>query len=313
MSPLRCVPWGAIAIALCFPVAAQTPPETREHSWIDSSYDYVTGTTDSLAQRFDSFFGEADSERESADSVLRLVSEYQWSEDDGSETRLRLRGKVDLPRLNRRVSVVFGEENDYRNDVLPPTASAEGDVGIQYRVLDYARSRLDFSIGTNASLDFRAGLRYRYVRPLGERLRLRLTERLYLKEGDGAGTISRGDIDYRLGENRLLRFTSDMEYGEETDGAEWGTRLSYLKQINPKEALSYFAAVSGQTDPSSRTEAYAIGLRYRRNVFRPWIFVEAEPAHLWRREGVDEPREPVWAISFRIEFLEELGNRRASH
>jgi len=280
-------------------------------SWLDSSYDYVTSRTDALAQRVDSFFGEADAERESADSVLRLVGESGWSEDDGADTRLRLKGKVDLPQLSHRLSLVFGEEDDYRSDVLPPAGDADGDIGVQYRLLDAARSRLDASFGANSSLDFHLNLRYRFMRPLGESFRVRFTERVYLKEGDGAGSITRGDLDYRISEKGLLRFTSDVEYGEETDGAEWGTRLSFLRQIDAQQAISAFAAVSGQTDPGARANVYAAGIRYRRNVLRPWIFVELEPARLWRREDEASARQGVWAATLRIELREEIGNRRA--
>lgn len=302
--------WACLVFLIPGPVQAQTV--TGNSSWLDSSYDYLTSTTDSLAQRFDAFFGEVDAERESADSVLRLVGESEWSEDDGTNAKLRLKGKVDLPRLSHRLSVVFGEEDDYRSDVLPPEGASDGDVGVQYRLIDLARSRLDASIGANASLDFRANLRYRFVRPVGERLRFRFTERIYLKEGDGAGSITRGDLDYRVGEKGILRFTSDMEYGEETDGTEWGSRISYLHQLNAREAIGSFAAVSGQTDPGAQANVYAVGIRYRRNVLRPWIFIEAEPAHLWRRDDEEEPRRGVWALTFRIEFREEIGNRRAT-
>ena len=298
-----------LAIGTSPPAVAQPPVPESDLTWVDTSYEYVTTRADTLAQQFDSFFGEADAERESADSVLRLLSEYDWNEQEQSDARIRLRGKVDLPQLNRRLSLVFGEENDYRSDVLPSTGEQDGDVGLQYRVLDHARSRLDLSFGTNASLDFHTSLRYRYLRPINDRLRFRFTERLYLKEGDGTGSIARGDIDYNFSTDRILRFTSDVEYGQETDGAEWGSRLSYLLKTSPRAALSYFVAVSGQTEPRQLTDAYAIGVRYRRNVLRPWIFVEVEPSHLWRRETVDDRREPAWAISFRLELLEEIRNR----
>jgi hypothetical protein len=298
-----------LAVGSCPPAVAQRASAEGDRSWVDTSYEYVTNRADTLSQQFDSFFGEADAERESADSVLRLQSEYEWNEQEQSDARIRLRGKVDLPQLNRRLSLVFGEENDYRNDVLPSTEEQDGDVGLQYSLLDRARSRLDLSFGTNASLDFHTSLRYRYLQPVNDRLSLRFTERLYLKEGDGTGSITRGDIDYSFSTDRILRFTSDVEYGQETDGAEWGSRLSYLLKISPRAALSYFVAVSGQTEPRHITDAYAIGIRYRRNVLRPWIFVEVEPSHLWRRETEDDRREPAWAISFRLELLEELRNR----
>jgi hypothetical protein len=288
--------------------SAQSPDG---HTWLDRSYDYLTTRSDTLAQQLDSFFGQPDSERESADSVLRLFAEYEWDAEQGSDQKLRLRGKVDLPELDRRLSLVLGEDEDYRQDVVPGDGRENTDVGLQYRLLQQARSRLYFSVGTNASLEFRSALRYRYERALAEDWRLRLTERVYYKEGEGFGTIARSDLDYLLGPDRILRWTADLEYGEETDGVEWGSRLSYLMQLNEREAFGYFAAVAGMTDPEAYTDTWALGLRYRRTLFRPWMFLEIEPSHQWRKETPWDPRDPAWVFTVRLELLEELENRRA--
>lgn len=293
-----------------------TAPEDCPHAledpgarnWADASYEYVTSRADSLAQRLDAFFGVPTSDQEAADSVLRLQLEYEWDEDDGSKLKPRLRGKVDLPRIDKRLSLVFSEEDDERRDVLPDLERQEGDVALQYRVREREHSRLYFSVGTNASLEFRTSLRYKYVYPISRDWRVQFTERIYYKEDDGFGTITRGDLDYSLSDDRIVRWTTDAEYGEETDGTEWGTRLSYQLRLNDKEALAYFGAVSAQTDPQF-IGAYSVGFRYRRNVFRPWIFFEIEPAHLWRREYSGASREPVWLLTFRLELLEEIQNR----
>lgn len=287
-------------------------PTADGQTWFDRSYDYLTTRTDTLAQQLDSFFGQPDSERESADSVLRLFSEFEWDQDQGSDQKLRLRGKVDLPELDRRLSLVLGEDDDYRRDVVPGDGRENSDVGLQYRLLQQARSRLYFSVGTNASLDFRAALRYRHERALSEALRLRLTERVYFKEGEGFGTVARSDLDYLLAPDRILRWTADLEYGEETDGVEWGSRASYLLQLNEREAFGYFAAVAGRTDPESFTDTYALGLKYRRTLFRPWMFLEIEPSHQWRKETPGDSRDTAWVLMVRLELLEELENRRAA-
>jgi hypothetical protein len=278
-------------------------------SWVDASYEYVTARTDRLAQRLDSFFGDPKSDLDSADSVLRLLGEFEEDQQDGSDSKIRLRGKVDLPRIDRRLSLVFFEEGEDRRDVVPPGEREDSDVGLQYRLSERERSRLYFSVGTNASLELRSSLRYRYQYPIGENLLASFRERLYYKQDDGFGTITRGDLDYFISDDRILRFTADADYGEETDGAEWGTRLSYFIRLNEKVALSPFAAMSGQTDPEDYTSAYALGIRYRRNIFRPWIFFEVEPAHAWRRESAEDDRDPAWVLTLRLELLEELGNR----
>jgi hypothetical protein len=300
-SATRCEPPGA-----CDGGAA-VPSET----WVDDSYDYVTSRTDALAVWLDSFFGTVTSDMESADSVLRLRADFEWDEEDGEDYKVRLRGKVDLPRLDERLSLVFSEEDEEREEVIPNSAGNDDDVGLQYRVRERQSSRLWFTVGTNASLDFKSSLRYKYVEPIGDDWRVQFSERLYFKEGDGFGTITRGDLDYLISRDRIVRWTNQAEYGEETDGVEWGTRLSYQLRLSEKEALSYFGAIAGETDPEYLTQSYALGVRYRRNFLRPWIFVEIEPSYAWRRESVEESRSSVWLLTLRLEFLEELRNRRA--
>jgi len=286
---------------------AAVPAET----WVDDSYEYVTSRTDALAVWLDSFFGTVTSDMESADSVLRLRTDFEWDEEDGEDYKVRLRGKVDLPRLDERLSLVFSEEDEEREEVIPNSAGHDDDVGLQYRVRERQSSRLWFTVGTNASLDFKSSLRYKYVEPIGDDWRVQFSERLYFKEGDGFGTITRGDLDYLISRDRIVRWTNQAEYGEETDGVEWGTRLSYQLRLSEKDALSYFGAIAGETDPEYLTQSYALGVRYRRNFLRPWIFLEIEPSYAWRRESVEESRSSVWLLTLRLEFLEELRNRRA--
>jgi hypothetical protein len=324
--PLGVVTWLWVITALAddppAPASAPSPCERTDgcihaledpgaQSWVDTSYEYVTARTDLLAQRLDSFFGEPHSDLESADSVLRLLGEVEQDQQDGSDGKIRLRGKVDLPQIDRRLSLVFFEEGEDRRDVAPAGEHEDSDVGLQYRLSERERSRLYLSVGTNASLEFRSSLRYRYLYPIREDLLARFSERVYYKEDEGIGALTRLDLDYSLTDNRILRWTADVDYGEETDGAEWGTRLSYLIRLNDKEALSHFVAMSGQTDPEDYTSAYALGVRYRRNMFRPWVFFELEPSHEWRRDAPADDMDPAWVLTLRIELLEELGNRHA--
>lgn len=291
----------------CEPGEAEASPET----WVDDSYDFVTSRTDALAVWLDSFFGTVTSDMESADSVLRLRTEYEWNEEDGEDYKVRLRGKVDLPRLDERLSLVFSEEGEERQEVIPNSAGNDDDVGLQFRVRERRRSRLWFTVGTNSSLDFKSSVRYRYIQPIGDDWRVQYTQRFHFREGDGFGTTTRGDLDYLISRDRIVRWTNQAEYGEETDGVEWGTRLSYQLRLSEKDALSYFGAIAGETDPENLTRSYALGVRYRRNFLRPWIFFEIEPSYAWRRESVEESRSSLWLLTLRLEFLEERHNRRA--
>ena len=290
------------------PCPARTPGNS---TWADTSYQFVTTQSDSLANWIDSFFGSRNSDVESADSVLRLLGEVKWDQEDGTDQKLRLRGKVDLPRLSRKLSLVFSEDDDERRDVLPDQDRKDSDIGLVYRVAQQGRARLYASVGTNSSLEFRSSLRYRYDYPFSERWHGRFSERLYYKEDDGFGTLTRGDLDFSFDDNHVIRWTTDVEYGEETAGTEWGGRLSYFDRMNEKEVVNFFAAVSGETDPEAFTDAYSLGVRYRRNIWRPWVFVEVEPSHVWRKEDADQNRSSAWVLTFRVELREELDNHRS--
>jgi hypothetical protein len=279
-------------------------------NWADKSYEYVTYRADNLAVWLDSFFGEVGSDLEAADSRLRLRLEYKWDEDDGDDTKVRLRGKVDLPRLDDRLSIVFSSEDDEdREDVVPGSAGEDNTAALQYRLAETARSQLNFTVGVSSGLDYRTGLRYRYTYPISDLWRARFTERLYYKQDDGAGSVTRVDLDFSPSRDRLIRWSSDVEYGEETNGAEWGSSLAYRMRLSEKEGLVYFGAVSGETDPDYLTKDYALGIKYRRNFLRRWMFFEIEPSHVWRKKTADDNREPVWVITLRLEFLEEIENR----
>ena len=59
----------------------------------------------------------------------------------------------------------------------------------------------------------------------------------------------------------------------------------------------------GQTEPYDFVKNYRVGLRFRRQAYRDFLFWEVEPSYNWR---IDEPyfdREGAWRIELRLEFL----------
>jgi hypothetical protein len=98
---------------------------------------------------------------------LRLRGEAVLDEDHGVDTDLRLRGKVDLPRLSKRLSLIFSEENEEYQEVVPESSGGK-DVGLQLRLSDRGASRLWASMSLNGSLDLRTSLRYKYLRTFGD-------------------------------------------------------------------------------------------------------------------------------------------------
>ncbi|NHC02843.1 hypothetical protein G9F31_03525 [Acinetobacter sp. 187] len=88
------------------------PPteQTEALSWIDRKQKSVRDWTDRTAQRIDGWFGEADPNKP-ATASLRILLDNDWDEHDGYEFKPRIRGKIDLPTLERHFSLVFGDDS----------------------------------------------------------------------------------------------------------------------------------------------------------------------------------------------------------
>ena len=70
-----------------------------------------------------------------------------------------------------------------------------------------------------------------------------------------------------------------------------------------ERGLMAYTEVWGATEPYQYVSNYRVGVRYRRQTYRKYLFIEVEPSYNWR---VDEPydeRAGAWKIELRFEFL----------
>lgn len=290
---------------------AETPPS----NWLDRSHEYASRSSDRLASWIDHFFGASRTDQESAYSSLRLSLENDWEEGEGSDQNLRLRGKVHLPRINERLSLIFSDEEQEGVRVDSAVDSVTGKkenakVGLQYNVQDKQRSRLDFNLGVRSSFKAKANVRHRYEIPVGEHYLHRFTQTAFYIDGEGFGVRSRYELDRSLDDHRLLRWANHIKFSEDTEGLEWATRLSLGDKLNEQSAVSYFVWTGGETRPDTLTTSYGFGVRYRRSFYRPWLFYELEPAYAWKRELPEMSREGTGLFTATLEIqLEQLARR----
>ena len=61
--------------------------------------------------------------------------------------------------------------------------------------------------------------------------------------------------------------------------------------------------MSGRDEPQTFSTNYRVGLLYRRQFFRDFLFFEVEPNFNWRRDIYEADREGVAGIVFRLEIM----------
>ena len=288
-----------------------TEVEEAPITWVDDSHAYATNKTQALTQWMDNFFGDPVNDLEQAESFLRLQLIDDWEQEDGHDFKVRLRGKVQLPKVSKRLNLVFsGEENEGLDE---EEAKQEDTVSLQYNVTDGETSRFDLTVGW-ASSNVRPGVRYRNEGAMGDSSSYRFLERLQWEDGEGIFSTTQLDLYRALDNNDLIRWSNRIKYGEDTDGIEWRSKLSlsqrYLMDTKRPIATNAFLAINGVTQDDKFTKNYKMGFLFRRQIYRDFLFIELEPAINYRRREFEDERDIVWGLVVRLEIALEKDLRR---
>ncbi len=287
------------------------PEDDIPINWVDTSHTVATNQAQALVEWMDDFFGDPNHDLEQAESLLRLEAINDWDQEDGNDFKLRLRGKVQLPRISKRVNLLFsGEEG---NELTEEERKEEDSVSLQLQVREGDRSRFDVTMGW-ASSSLRPGLRYRNEANITQDTRYRFIQRFQYQDGKNFYATTNLDFNHLLNENEILRWSNRGLYGDHSDGVEWRTSLSlfqrwYADRKRPV-AFRYFGSVTGVTRPDAFVKNYRLGIVWRRKVYRDFLFAEIEPAYNYRRRTLDVDREGAWSLVLKLEIALERDLRR---
>ncbi len=283
-------------------------PETAP-SWLDTRYDQVSDRADKLAIWLDGFFSQSRSVEDTASTLIRFRPQYEWDEDNGSEWKMRANGRLRLPSISDRLSLVFvGEDGDFEREFYEPGLASDGSstVGVEYRVSEVEHHRIDLIAGLKAGPKGKLGTRYRYQLPFLKRNRFRFSEELYWIGGDGFGTLTRVDLDRSYGKDILVRWANKARYSEESNGVEWNSQLIWAKRLSEKSAINFAAFIRGETDPRY-LKSRGFSSSFRRQFLKSWLFWEVQPRYEWRKDNPGENRNGVFSVDFRLEVV--IGER----
>jgi hypothetical protein len=291
-------------------------PTAADNGWVDRTHSRVERDLFDTVVWFDQFFGD---ERmvvtELPESFLRWINDIRWDEEERFSARSTVRASLRLPRLKKRWKLVISGETRGDPNVITPEDPGNpglfegsrvrtGSTELIYDLHRTARSSLDVGAGVRVKIppDAFVRTRFQHARPIGFRTLGRFTATAYWNARDGLGESNQLDLERRLAPPTLLRWSNFITIEEKNDGWIWGTELSLLHKISPKSAITFAGGVLGSIKPAWSAENYRVLVRYRRNVYRKWLFLEGEPDIHWpRKEG--ENRKPVWGGTLRVEIL----------
>ncbi len=321
--------WLAILLLASPLVWAQDPEEVDEPpvevplggagevepppNWVDDSHAVAADSAQALVEWMDEFFGDPTYDAEKAESFLRLEFENEWDEMRGNDFGVRLRGKVQLPKVSQRVELLFSDDDTAEADREEQRDTDR--VALQLKMRESRRSRFDATLSWSAGAP-KPGVRFRHEDQLQESLSYRYVQRLQWANDDGFFTLGQVDLFHVLDSDDVVRWSNRGKWGEETDGVEWRSRLSLFQRFYEDTerplAFNHFLAVRGKTRPDSFVQNYAVGTILRRKLYRDFLFFEIEPSANFRQPGYDEDRELSWQLVLRLEIhlARDLAKRR---
>lgn len=285
---------GSVARSPCYELSG-----TGDEALLDRTHARMSRTVCWPSQWFDRFFANPDDMLDDpASTLLRVIGGYRWQDNDDSGNEVRIRASVDLPNASRRLRLTFRNDDDINEDFSAPTDTRPQDVGenedstfraaLNWAARQTERDNIDLEVGVRSEVKTFVRGRYRIRLPMpGERWVFRFTESLYWIDGIGAGTQTRFEFDRPLARRTVLRLVTQGEHNEELADQELGWNLDqsaaiYVK-LNSRAALQYSIGAQGYTDPSANVDVWRTSIRYRRNIWRPWLFWELEPFAFWPR------------------------------
>ena len=291
------------------PAASEEPIEPngeQKSTWIDASHEYATNRAQALAQWMDDFFGAQVVDSERADSFVRAIVADDWDELDGHDLKMRLRGQVSLPKISERVDLFFsGEEAE--QTLTEDEREQESDVGVRLNFRDSKRTRIDATLSVRSGPALLPGVRFRYQQPISDNSWGRVTQRLEYHTDDGYRSRTNFDLNRALDDKRLLRWGGRIRYREDREYWDWNTGVTYRTALEDHSkypsAVEYFIAMSGRNEPNTFATNYRVGVLYRKQFMREFLFVELEPSYNWRRDEYEDERQGVLGIVLRLEVM----------
>jgi hypothetical protein len=274
--------------------------------WVDAGHAYATNRAQVLAQWMDDFFGAPVADAERANSFVRTIVVDDWDQLDGHDPRIRLRGQVNLPKISSRADLIFsGEESE--QTLTEEERSQENDVGVRLNLRDSKRVRLDATLSLRSGPAVLPGVRFRYQQPISENSWGRFTQRFQYHTEDGYRSLSNFDLNRILGDRSLIRWSGRVRFREEKDFWDWNTGITYRKWFadheNYPSAIEYYVAMSGRDQPEVYETSYRVGVLWRKQFFRDYLFFEVEPNYNWRRDEYEDERRGVLGIVLRLEIM----------
>ena len=285
-----------------FPAQSNTvtvPPteHTENATWVDQQQKGIRNWADRTANRMNNWFGDTDP-NDPASATLRILLDNRWNKHDDYGFKPRIRGKIKLPALENRLSVVFGDDaldNEIQNNVA---ITNENPSGASDKSVDSKRIRDD-----NSSIALRWS-------QLSKRLPFDVDADLGIRSGDDIYARLKAEKDWKLANDFYFHAEQIYRYGidsenylrtnleltharpdqaflsnqfnltyadEQDDDLTWDNRTYRQHQFFKGNRFNYGMYTGGfYNNDDLRLNSWGPFVSWRQPVWREWFYVQGD-------------------------------------
>lgn len=299
---MMAAPWASAEVVQT-PTLAADEHETEVEAWVDERHTQARNWLSRAAHGMDGWFGTPNPD-DPARASLRVMMDTTWNRYDGTTIKPRIRGRLKLPALEERFSVMIGDEDlDYdRPGDGGYTDERLNTANDNNRVYDRERAR-----DSNASLALRWS-KFRETTGLDVDVGVRTNDLFVRVKGEKKWQLtddlkSRFEQVYRYGvssehmalttleftktqtDTQMLVNRSRILYTNEDNDEtiEWNNSLHRRHDWQGKHGaheLNYGVYVGGNiSGDAPKLNSYGPYISYRQPVWRDWLFLQGDAGY----------------------------------
>ena len=275
------------------------PPtaETEDRTWIDRKQRHIHQWADRTSVKIDEWFGEIDPEKP-ASATIRFMLDNYWNEYDNYEVKPRIRGKIKLPTLEKRLSLVFGDDtldDEFDNNIAninnqpnqdgnkrldsKQTRDNNGSIALRFSNLS---KRLPFE--TDADIGIRSGddvyLRLRAEKNWTLRNDFHFNAEQIYRYGSDSENYLRTNLELthaRPNQPLLSNQFSLIYADEQDDDLTWENRTFRQHQFFAHNNFNYGIYTGGYyNDNNLRLNSWGPFVSWRQPLWREWFYVQGD-------------------------------------
>ena len=293
--------------------------------FIDRSHAYLDRKINRVVMWFDGLFGgTAGSDTAKGENRLRWINELRAEKGESLRYRSSFRAHLDLPKLQKKIRLVIMEEN--REEAIAPIPIDPGtpvvNTPTKANTLQAVNTELRYyTHDTKAGYAFLAAgsrfvwlpetfvrARFLWRRPLADKTFISPSVTPFWQDHIGFGVTPQLDFGHTFSRDYIFLWANSATLYEKRTGLLWGTEVSLSRILSPVSAIGVSVGATGATKPSVvedqfnlAANIYKVAVKYRRNIYRPWLFLELIPESIWRRDEAAE-REIIPVFTVRLEM-----------